>query len=99
MWHKECAELAAARELFEERYRRSTPRQVPNSLIKGVSVCTICVRAPDWPTDFGDPSVGGQLLSKLKGEPLATGPWARRNADQLSAFVAEDIVDTATGVF
>ena len=41
---------AAARELFEERYPSSSIRQVATGLIKGVSVCTNCVGAPDWPT-------------------------------------------------
>ena len=67
-------------------------------LIKGVSVCTGCVGAPDWPTDVGDPSVGGLPLAKLKGEPPAARFRARRNADQSSAFGAEDIVNMATDV-
>ena len=36
---------AAARELFEKRYRSSSPRQVAIGLIKGVWVCTNCVGA------------------------------------------------------
>ena len=48
---------AAARELFEERYRRSTHRQVATGLIKGLFVCTNCVGALDGPAEFGDPSV------------------------------------------
>ena len=90
---KNAQSTAAARELFEERYRSSSPRQVAISLIKGVSVCTNCVGAPDWPTDFGDPAAAGLPLSKLKGEPLSSGYRPRRSTDQLSAFGAEDIVD------
>ena len=89
---------ATARELFEERYRSSTPRQVVTGLIMRVSVCTSCVGAPGWPTNFGDPSVGGLPLAKLKAEPLAAGFGARRSAGQLSAFGAEVIVDTAADV-
>ena len=87
---------AAARELFEERYRSSTPRQVATGLINRVSVCTNCVGAPDWPTGFGDPAVADLLLAKLKGEPPSAGYRARRSMDQLSAFGAEDIVDVPT---
>ena len=93
---------AAARELFEERYRSSSPRQVAIGFIKGVLVCTNCVGAPDWPTDFGDPAAAaaaaaaGLPLAKLKGEPLSSGYRPRRTMDQLSAFGAEDIVDMPT---
>ena len=93
---KNAQSTTAARELFEERYRSSSPRQVAIGLIKGVSVCTNCVGAPDWPTDFGDPAAAGLPLAKLKGEPLSSRyrPW--RSTDQLSAFDAEDIVDIPT---
>ena len=43
---KNAQSTAAAKELFEERYRSTTPRQVATGLIKGVSVCTNCVGAP-----------------------------------------------------
>ena len=59
-------------------------------------MCTNCVGAPDWPTDFGDPAAAGLPLVKLKGEPLLAGYRARRSMDQLSAFGAEDIVDMPT---
>ena len=95
---KNTQSTAAATELFEERYRGSTARQVATGLIKGVSVCTNCVGAPDWPTDFGDASVGGLPLAKLKGEPPAARFRARRSADQLSVFGAEEIVDMASGI-
>ena len=93
---KNAQSTAAARELFEERYPSTSPRQVATGLIKGVSVCTNCVGAPDWPTDFGDPAAAGLPLAKLKGEPLSAGNRARRSMDQLSAFGAEDIVDMPT---
>ena len=93
---KNAQSTAAARELFEERYRNSSPRQVASGSIKGVSVCTNCVGAPDWPTDFGDPAAAGLALAKLKGEPLSTGYRARCSMDQLSAFAADDIVDMPT---
>ena len=93
---KNAQSTAAARELFEERYCSSSPRQVANGLIKGVSVCTNCVGAPDWPTDFGDPAAAGLPLAKLKGEPLSSGYRPRRSMDQLSAFGAEDIVGMPT---
>ena len=89
---------AAARELFEERYPSSSPRQVATGLIKVVSVCTNCVGAPDWPTEFGDPTATGLLLAKLKGEPLSSGYRPRRTMDQLSAFGAEDSVDMPTDI-
>ena len=87
---------AAARELFEERYPSSSPRQVATGLIKGVSVCTNGVGASDWPTEFGDPAAAGLPVAKLKGEPLLSGYRPRRTMDQLSAFGAEDIVDMPT---
>ena len=58
-------------------------------------MCTNCVGAPDWPTDFGDPAAAGLPLAKLKGEPLSSGYRPRRSMDQLSAFGAEDIVEHA----
>ena len=93
---KNAQSTAAARELFEERYRSSSPRQVATGLIKGVSVCTNCVGAPDWPTEIGDPAAAGLPLAKLKGEPLSSGYRPRRSMDQLIAFGAEDIVDMPT---
>ena len=93
---KNAQSSVAAKELFEERYCRSTPRQVATGLIKGVSVCTNCVGAPDWPTDFGDPLDGGPPLVKLKGEQTAAGYRARRSMDQSSGFGAEDIVNMST---
>ena len=93
---KNAQSTAAARELFEERYPSSSPRQVATGLIKGVSVCTNCVGAPDWPTEFGDPAAAGLPLAKLKGEPLSCEYPPRRSMDQLSAFGAEDIVHMPT---
>ena len=93
---KNAQSTAAARELFEERYRSSSTRQVATGLIKGVSVCTNCVGAPDWPTDFGDPAAAGPPLAKMKGEPLSSGYRTRRSMDQSSVFSAEDIVDMPT---
>ena len=93
---KNAQSTGAARKLFEERYRSSSPRQVATKLLKGVSVCTNCVGAQDWPMDCGDPAAAGLLLAKLKGEPPSAGyrPW--RSMDQLRAFGAEDIVDMPT---
>ena len=93
---KNAQSTAAARELFQERYPSSSPRQVATGLIKGVSVCTNCVGAPDWPTKFGEPAAAGLPLAKLKGEPLSSGYRPQRSMDQPSAFGAEDIVDMPT---
>ena len=93
---KNAQSTAAARELFEERYRSSSPHQVATGLMNGVSVCTNCVGAPDWPTDFGDPAAASLTLAKLKGELLSSGYRPRRSMDQLSVFGAEDIVDMPT---
>ena len=93
---KNAQSTAAATELFEERYRSSTPHQVATRLIKWVSVCTNCVGAPDWPTDFGDPAAACLPLAKLKGEPPSAGYQARRSMDQSTAFGAEDVVDMPT---
>ena len=59
-------------------------------------MCTKCVGAPEWRTDFGDPAAAGLPLVKLKGEPPSAGYRARHSMDQLSAFGAEDIVDMPT---
>ena len=96
---KNAQGTAAATELFEERYRSNTPRQVATGLIKGVSVCTNCVGALDWPMDFGDSAVASLPLAKLKGVPPSAGYRARRSMDQLSAFGAEDIADMPTDGF
>ena len=64
---KNAQSTAAATELFEERYRSSSPHQVATGLIKGVSVCTNCVAAPDWPTEFGDPGAAGRPLAEIEG--------------------------------
>ena len=93
---KNAQSTAVARELFEERYRSSSPRQGATGLIKAMSVCTNCVGAPDWPTDFGDRATAGLPLAKLKGKPLSAGYGPRRSMNQLSAFGAEDIVDMPT---
>ena len=93
---KNAQSTAAGRELFEERYRSSSPRQVAIGLIGGMSVCTNSVGAPDWPTDLGDPAAARLPLAKLKGEPLSSGYRPRRSTDQLSVFCAEDIVHIPT---
>ena len=58
--------------------------------LKGLSVCTRCAAAPEWPVDLSPPSEG-ITLAKLKME----GPRSGRGgggADRVSAIGIEDIV-------
>ena len=87
---------AAAREYFEERYPSSSPRQVAEGILKGLSVCTGCAAAPQWPLDLCPPSEGTGL-AKLKLDGLRSGRGGG-GADRVSAMGIEDIVDMETDV-
>ena len=69
---KNAQSAAAVREYFEKRYPSSSPRQVAEGILKGLSVCTGCAAAPQWPVDLSPPSEGINL-AKLKMEGLRSG--------------------------
>ena len=93
---KNAQSAAAAREYFEKRYPSSSPRQVAEGILKGLSVCTGCAAAPQWPVDLSPPSecIGP---AKLKMEGLRSGRGGGR-ANRVIAMGIEDIVDMETDV-
>ena len=52
---KNAQSAAAAREYFEKRYPSSSPQQVAEGLLKGLSVCTGCPAALQWALDLSPP--------------------------------------------
>ena len=93
---KNAQSAAAAREHSEKRYPSSSPRQVAEGILKGLSVCTGCAAAPQWPVDLS-PSAEGLSLAKLKMEGLRGGRGSGVS-DRVSAMGIEDIVDMDTDV-
>ena len=93
---KNAQSAAAAREYFKKRYPWSSPRPVAEGILKGVSVCTGCAAAPQWPVDLNPPSEGIRL-AKLKMEGLRGGRGGGVR-DPVSAMGIEDIVDMETDV-
>ena len=93
---KNAQSAAAAREHFEKRYPSSSPRQVAEGFLKGLSVCTGCTAAPQWPVDLSPPAEG-LSLAKLKMEGLRGGRGGGVS-DRVSAMGIEDIVDMDTDV-
>ena len=93
---KNAQSAAAAREHFEKRYPSSSPRQVAEGILKGLSVCTGCAAAPQWPVDLSPPAEG-LSLAKLKMEGLRGGRGGGVS-DRVSAMGIEDIVDMETDV-
>ena len=93
---KNAQSAAAAREYFEKRYPSRSPRQVAEGILKGLSVCTGCAAAPQWPVDLSPPSEGISL-AKPKMEGLRGGRGGG-GADRVSAMGIEDIVDMETDV-
>ena len=91
---KNAQSAAAAREYFEKRYPWSSPRQVAKRILKGLSVCTGCAAAPQWPVDLSPPAEG-LSLAKSKMEGLRGGRGGGVS-DGVSAMGIEDIVDVET---
>ena len=87
---------AAAREYFETRYPSSSPRQVAEGILKGLSVCTGCAATRQWPWDLNPPSEGISV-AKLKMEGLRSGRGGG-GADRVNAMGIEDIVDMETDI-
>ena len=88
---KNAQSAVAAREHFEKRYPSSSPRQVAEGILKGLSVCTGCAAAPQWPVDLSPPAEG-LSLGKLKMEGLRGGRGGGVS-DRVSAIGIEGIVD------
>ena len=65
-------------------------------ILKGLSVCTGCAAAPQWPVDLSPPAEG-LSLAKLKMEGLQGGRGGGVS-DRVSAMGIEDIVDMETDV-
>ena len=93
---KNTQSAATARGYVEKRYPWSSPRQVAEGIFKGLSVCTGCAAAPQWPVDLNAPSEGISL-AKLKMEGLGSGNGGGR-ADRVSPMRIEDVVDMETDV-
>ena len=93
---KNAQSAAAAPEYFEKRYHLSNPWQVAEGILKGLSFCTGCAAAPQWPVDLSPPAEG-LSLAKLKMEGLRGGRGGGVS-DRVSAMGIEDIVDMETDV-
>ena len=93
---KNAQSATAACEYYERRYPSSSPRQVAEEILKGLSVCTDCAAAPQWPVDLSPP-LEGISLAKLKMEGLRGGRDCG-GADWVSAIGIEDIVNMETDV-
>ena len=71
---KNAQSASAAREHFDRVYRMSGHRQVTDGILKGISVCTGCVEAPERPpsalagTEPGGPELHRVPLAALKGQ-------------------------------
>ena len=93
---KNAQSAAAAREHFEKRYPSSSPRQVAEGILRGMSVCTGCAAAPQWPVGLSPPAEG-LSLAKLKMEGLRGGRGGGVS-DRVRAMGIEDIADMDTDV-
>ena len=85
---------------FDQVYRTSGHRAATNGSLKGISVCTGCVEAPERPrsalagTEPGGPELHGVPLAALKGQhPLGE---RKRPPPSLASLAAEDLADMST---
>ena len=97
---KNAQSASAAREHLDRVYRASGHRQAKDGILKGISVCTGCVEAPERPpsalvgTEAPGPELHGVPLAALKGQhPLGE---RRRPPPSLASLAAEDLVDMST---
>ena len=97
---KNAQSASAGREHLNRVYRRSGHRQATAGILKGISVCTGCVEAPERlpsapaGTYPGGPELHGVPLAALKGQhPLGE---RRRPPPSLASLAAEDLVDMST---
>ena len=97
---KNAQSASAAPEHLDRVYRTSGHLAATDGILKGISVCTGCVEAPERPPN----SLGGTEPSgpELHGVPLAVLKWQhplgerRRPPPSLASQAAEDLVDMST---
>ena len=97
---KNAQSASAAREHLDRVYRTSGHRAATDGILKGISVCTSCVEAPERPpsalagTERGGPELHGVPLAAVKEQhPLGE---QRRPAPSLASLAAEDLVHMST---
>ena len=97
---KNAQSASAAREHWDRLYRTSGHRAATDGILKGISVCTVCVEAPERPpsaltgTEPWGPELHGVPLAALKRQhPLGE---RRRPPPSLASLAAEDLVDMST---
>ena len=97
---KNAQSASAAREHLDRVYRTSGHQQATDGILKGISVCTGCVEAPERPpsalvgTEAPGPELHGVPLAALKGQhPLGE---RGRPPPSLGSLAAEDLVDMST---
>ena len=96
---KNAQSASAACEHLDRVYRTSGHRAT-DGILKGISVCTGCVEAPERPpsalagTEPGSPELHGVPLAAQKGQHPVGG--RRRSPPSLASLAAEDLVDMST---
>ena len=97
---KSAQSASAAREHLDRVYRTSGQLAATHGILKGISVCTSGVHAPERPpsalsgTEPGGLELHGVPLAALKGHhPLGE---RRRPPPSLAGLAAEDLVDMST---
>ena len=97
---KNTLSALAPREDLDRVYRTSGHRAATVGILKGISVCTGCVEAPERPpsalaaTELGDPELHKVPLAALKGQhPLGE---RKRPPPSLATLAAEDLVDMSS---
>ena len=97
---KNAQSASAACQHLDQVYRKSGQRAATDWILKGRSVCTSCVEAPEKPpsalaaTEPGGPELHGVPLAALKGHhPLGE---RKRPLASLATLAAEDLVDMST---
>ena len=97
---KNAQSAYAAREHLGRGYQTSGHRTATDGIVKGISVCTGCVEAPERPpsalagTEPGGPELHGVPLAALK---VQDPPGERRRPPpSLASLAAEDLVDMST---
>ena len=96
---KNAQSASAAREHLDRFYRTSGHRQATDGILKGISVGTGCVEAPERPptalvgTEAPGPELHGVPLAALNGQhPRGE---RRRPPPSLASLAAEDLVDVS----
>ena len=97
---KNAQSASATGEHLDRLYRTSGHRVATDGILKGISVCTGCVEAPERPpsalaaTEPGGSELHGVPFAALKGQhPLGE---RKRPPASLASLAAEDLVDMST---